>query len=424
MGRFAVYTVGCKVNQAESEELRAELVERGHSPVSDPSEADLCVVNTCLVTAESERKTRKLIRALKRKGAGRVLAAGCYPQVKREELMASTGVDYVLPNSRKDLWAEYVAALLPPGEEGEKDSRTTRTRGFIKVQDGCERRCSYCIVPAARGPERSLSPREAAAKAERWLCRGVKELVLCGVNLGRYEGGPGYDLGGLVRYLLRLGEGFRIRLSSIEPEDLQSRWFLEWMESGRVCPHVHLPLQSGSAETLRDMGRGYNPEEYLELVEELRAVWPSATLTTEVIVGYPGETDDAFADTWRVLERASPSRLHVFRFSPRPGTPAWEKRESVDTREAAERSLLLRNWARKERLRYAASRRGGDCAVLVEKVKRQGAGWTAEGTTEDYLKARIMNLDFPAKPGGLIKGRICAVDGDVAILDGGSVRAE
>ncbi len=405
MGKVALYSLGCKVNQAENQELAMELARLGHLLVRDPAEADLCVVNTCTVTAESDRKCRKLMRSLMRRGARGLVVAGCYAEVDPEGVSRLPGVVELIPNRDKEGWAERIHRLLPGPGEPEAPAET-RSRGFIKVQDGCERRCSYCVVPLARGPERSRDPKEVLEVAARLLRRGCRELVLSGVNLGRYGRGEGYDLRDLVREVLEMGEGFRVRLSSVELEDLRAEWLRDWSRERRVCPHLHVPLQSGDDRILRDMGRGYDSRRFLEMAEMLRHLWPEAALTTEVIVGYPGEDRLAYRNTVEVLERAGVSRVHVFRFSPRPGTRAWDRRGEVDPEEAERRSERLRRLAEEWRLSYIRRHLGERRDLLVEGEGVRGGDRVWLGTTEDYIKAFMPHVEPAPVPGSLMRVRL------------------
>ncbi|MBC7248452.1 MAG: MiaB/RimO family radical SAM methylthiotransferase [Actinobacteria bacterium] len=423
MGRVAIFTLGCKVNQAECEELALALVEAGHEVVREPGLADLCVVNTCTVTAESDRKCRKLVRRLARDGARRIAVAGCLVQVHPQAVRDLPGVALMLDNGMKEGWLEHVESLIPPADEGERRRPSLRSRAFVKVQDGCERGCSYCIVPRARGAERSRPPREVMETALRRLEEGCRELVLCGVNLGRYRWGDGYDLASLVSDLLGLADGLRVRLSSIELEDLQERWLLAWSGENRVCPHLHLPLQSGDEGILREMGRGYGPGDFLAVAEMMRDCWPHAALTSEVIVGYPGESETAFARTVDVLRRAGVSRLHVFRFSPRPGTRDWQRRGEADREAAGRRSAALRRLAESWRLGYIERHTGERRTMLVERVSPRGGEGVVLGTTEDYIKA-VMPCSSPdISPGMLLEVRIEGVRGaraEVSAVMGGA----
>lgn len=409
MGKVAIYTLGCKVNQAESEELAMGLSLRGHRLVDDPASADLCVVNTCTVTAESDRKCRKLIRWLHRRGASNLVVAGCYAEVDPGTLSSLPGVHLLLPNRRKEGWLEEIHALLPPPEKERGGLHSGRSRGFLKVQDGCERNCSYCIVPRARGPERSRPPGEVMETASGYLARGCGELVLSGVNLGRYRWGKNYDLASLVGELLEMEGDFRVRLSSIELEDLRDEWVEEWSAKKEVCPHLHIPLQSGDDGILRDMGRGYLSKDFLELADVMRRRWPRAALTTEVIVGYPGESREAFLRTVEVLRRAEVSRVHVFRFSPRPGTRAWRRREEVDPEEAERRSEYLRRLAERWRLEYINRHQGETRFLLVERKIIDGGRRIALGTTEDYIKAFLLDPPPELAPGSTVQVRLTGV---------------
>ncbi|MBN2026262.1 MAG: MiaB/RimO family radical SAM methylthiotransferase [Actinobacteria bacterium] len=410
MADVAVFTVGCKVNQAESEELKSGLQARGHSIVRHAEATELCVVNTCTVTAESDRKCRKLIRWLARNGGGAIVAAGCYAEVNPRELEALPGVIRVLPNRRKDGWLEEIDSLLGGGGCGHREPDTRRARAFLKVQDGCERACSYCIVPLARGGERSRAVKEVLNGVEACADKGVRELVLCGINLGRYTQGPGKDLAYLVREILSSGTGFRVRLSSIELEDLRTTWLEEWAGSDRVCPHIHLPLQSGDDKILRDMGRGYSASDYREMAGKLRDIWPGAALTAEVIVGYPGEDEAAFRSTLGVLEEARPSRVHVFRFSPRPGTRAWSRRAEFDCKAAESRSAELRKLAERWRLGYIEECRGGLRRFLVEVVEERNGGRIALGTTEDFIKGIMEGVPAGIEPGQVILSEVRGIE--------------
>jgi threonylcarbamoyladenosine tRNA methylthiotransferase MtaB len=424
MPKVALLNIGCKVNQAELEELGLDLVRAGIELVRDPIKADLCVLNTCTVTAESDRKCRKAVKSLVSRGA-RLVVAGCFAQRFMEDIERLPGVKAVITNAEKESWAKRVMELLLPSLKEEPSTvpekgeiARFRARGFLKVPEGCERQCSYCRVPGGRGGERSLDPRAVLQRAEELLQQGVEELVICGTNLGRYSW-KGLDLGGLVGEILALGGSFRVRLSSVEPEDLKEEWVLGWRNSGRVCPHLHLPLQSGSARLLRDMGRGYGPAEFLGLWERVSGTWPGCVLTTEVIVGYPGENDQDFAETVKVLKSTKPVKLHVFRYSPRQGTRAALRADQVDPSVKARRSRQLIELGRELRCKYMHDRVGGRCRMVVEEVCKGIAGLEARGTTEDYLKGRIIldrEADHQRLVGRTVEGIIVGVEGEEVLV--------
>ncbi len=417
MAKVAVFTIGCKVNQGESEELKMRLAEAGHAIATEPAVADLCVVNTCTVTAESDRKCRKLIRSLCKQGANAIAVAGCYAEVAAEELESLPAVVAIIPNSDKGSWERRIGALLEESSGKEQAPALSKTRAFIKVQDGCERGCSYCIVPQARGAEWSRPLDEVVALARKWLAMGTRELVLCGINLGKYRPERGFDLGCLVEELLSLQEDFRIRTSSIELEDMNMSWLKAWSASqGRVCPHLHFPLQSGDESILADMGRGYKPSDFMDACRKAREEWPLATVTTEVIVGYPGESDKAFHHTVEILEAIRPSRVHVFPFSRRPGTRAWHKQEAVSHGVIAERCAELRGLAEEWRVSYVRERVGQEARLLVEKIVGSKQP-VAMGTTEDYIKGALLDPPEDLRQGCVIAAKITGVRDGLAELE-------
>jgi threonylcarbamoyladenosine tRNA methylthiotransferase MtaB len=247
--------------------------------------------------------------------------------------------------------------------------------------------------------------------------RGSGEIVLCGINLGRYDQGRGKDLACLVREIMLAGEGYRVRLSSIELEDLRMEWLEEWSENGRVCPHLHLPLQSGDEGILRDMGRGYGPDDFLAAADDLRCKWPRAALTTEVIVGYPGESEGAFRHTLEVLEAARPSRVHVFRFSPRPGTKAWGRSDVPSPQVMEARSTILRELAEAWRLGYIEEHRGRLRAMLVEKKVAGDGQVNTYGTTEDFIKGVARGPCQQSRAGEIVTVEIRGTLNGIALLE-------
>ncbi len=417
MADVALYAIGCKVNQAENDELAMGLEKAGHSITSDVATADLCVVNTCTVTAESDRKSRKIIRMLNRYGASATVVAGCYAEVCPEELRFLPGVVRVIPNTHKDNLLEEILDMLPQPEGNAEKTVPRRARGFVKVQDGCERNCSYCIVPRARGRERSRPTREILEIVSELITAGIREIVLCGVNLGRYNRGPGKDLAYLMRHILAIGDDHRVRLSSIEPEDLKEEWVSEWSADKRVCPHLHLPLQSGDEDILRDMGRGYSPIGFLHEVGSIYNLWPRVALTSEVIVGYPGESPGAFQNTVSLLKQVRPSRVHVFRFSARRGTKAWGREDGVSSAEIERRSQTIRRLAEEWRLGYIEDRKGEMRDMLVESLTVTDDEVSATGTTEDYIKGYSSGLPENVKTGEILRLEICGVKDGRALLN-------
>lgn len=388
-------TLGCKVNRAESEDIAEALLDGGVELVAEDL-AEVVIVNTCTVTGEADAKARKAVRrALAASAAPVVVVTGCLAAVDASGL-AALG-NHVVVEPEKSLVASRVAALLgadstagashAAARRGAHTGGEFRTRVPLKVQDGCDAYCAYCIVPHARGGPRSVALAEAVARAGVLVAGGSREIVVTGINLGRYsDPQSGADLSTLVRALAETGIA-RLRLSSIEPLDLTPRLLAALAETGAACPHLHVPLQSGSDRVLSAMGRGYSVRQFLDRLEAAREAIPGLAVTTDVIAGFPGESDDDFAETVSACRSAAFAKLHVFRYSPRLGTPAAEMPSQVVPEERAARARVLRELGGELRAAYVASRRDSVDDVLVETV-RSG---TAEGTTPDYLRVR-----FPA----------------------------
>jgi len=367
----------------------------GHLLVCGPAEANICVVNTCAVTAGAERKTRHLLRALARANpAARIAAVGCAATLAPEPLSRLPGVVWVVPNAEKERVVEIVASSPSPvplpsfsakgREECRKEGVRARTRAFVKVQDGCDNHCTYCVVRTLRGPASSRPLEAVVAEVRALVAAGRQEAVLTGVNLGSY----GRDLG-MERGLVRLVEALlartglsRLRLSSLEPWDLDEPFLRLWADA-RLCRQLHLPLQSGCDTTLRRMARPITTERYARLVEAARAAVPDLALTTDVMVGFPGEDETTFAESLAFVERMGFARLHVFPFSPRPRTPAARLAGQVPPQ--ARRQRARRMWDLGARLAERFRRRfvGREMKVLWEHRRADGL-W--RGLTDNYLR--------------------------------------
>jgi threonylcarbamoyladenosine tRNA methylthiotransferase MtaB len=360
---------------------------------------NLCVVNSCAVTARAEGKSRQLTRRLRRQHPGAIVAlVGCYPELRRAEAAAAAGADVVLGTGDRDRLAGLLrerglpaagpeaaaaAPVLPGAFAGE------RTRAVVKVQDGCEQRCTYCVIPYVRGPSRSRPPEEVAREVGRLVEAGFKEVVLTGIHLGAWGldlEPPGRSLSDLVREVLDVPGLARLRLSSIEPLEVTGALVDLMASDRRVCRHLHLPLQSGSDAVLEKMNRPYTAGEYLAVVERVRARVPLLGLTTDVMVGFPGETDEDFERTLEVVRRARFSRLHVFRFSRRPGTPAADLPGQVPTPVKKARSEELIRLGRHLGRDFRESLIGRTLEVLVERLVAPGEG---EGLTDNYVRVRF-----------------------------------
>lgn len=403
--RIYFETLGCKLNQAEIEALMRQALAAGHQVVQDPALADWAVVNTCTVTHVAERKSRQALRRLHRLNpAMRVAVIGCFAEISPVEAAQIEGVALVLSNARKEEALREIARQCgePLPEErffaGGIRLAGGHTRALVKVQDGCDNACTYCIVSTARGPSRSCPPQVVIEEVRARLEEGYREVVLTGVNLGAYgrDGGisavlpqeAGWSLARLVRVLLDLPGDWRLRLSSIEPWDVTSELLDLWPHP-KLCRHLHLPLQSGSDAALRRMGRGYTTADYLDLVLTLRARVPEVSLSTDIIVGFPGEGEAEFADTVAFVERCAFSRLHVFRYSPRPGTPAAEMKGAVPPIVAQARSQRLMALGQTLAERFHRQYVGREVLVLFESAQNRGLEVIWDGLTDNYIRVEV-----------------------------------
>ncbi len=374
MPTLRTHTLGCKVNQYETELVREGLARAGYEEAAEGAAADLCVVNTCTVTSEGDSKSRQVIRRLARRNPGaRIVVMGCYATRAPEELAALPQVAEVVTDKREipDLLGRYGVIDVPEGLSRFGD----RHRAYVKVQDGCLLRCSYCIIPYVR-PEMHSRPLASIVEEVRRLSEnGYREIVLTGIHLGHYgvdfnRGRPKHEwtrLSHLVRELAELPGDFRLRLSSIEANEV-TRELVEVLRehAGRVCPHLHVCLQSGSDRILLRMKRRWGAQRFLDRCRLLREALELPALTTDVIVGFPGETEADFAATCRTAEAAGFSKIHIFPFSPRKGTPAAEYSDQVSPEVRAERCRRLAELETRLRQEYFQRLVGRKLQVLVE----------------------------------------------------------
>jgi threonylcarbamoyladenosine tRNA methylthiotransferase MtaB len=396
---FSIQTLGCKVNQADSEAIAAALIARGLRPAPATEAADVVVVNTCTVTHLGDRSSRQAISQARRAAPeATIVATGCYAQVAPQAVAALPGVDVVVPNTAKAALADAIVPLPPnrpgvpvpvfPAAENVDDRLLAeilgKTRVQVKVQDGCDNRCTYCIVPTARGASRSRSLADIVAFVRRKAAAGIQEVVLTGIHLGDYHPTPATDLGDLLAALLAETDIPRIRVSSLEPEDFRLEWLAHWANP-RLCRHLHLPLQSGSDALLRRMARRYTSDRYRTIAHAAFAAIPGLALTTDIIAGFPGETDADAAQTLALAEELSFAKLHVFRFSPRAGTAAARMRPQVaePVKRARAEALLALN----DRLAQAFRARHVGQRVRVLWESRKPWGW--EGLTDNYLRVEL-----------------------------------
>ncbi len=391
-------SVGCRLNQSEIEIYARQFRQAGYELVASPEGADLAVVNTCAVTAQAASDSRQKIRQAARLGAQEVAVTGCWSTLNPRGALALPAVGRVVPNAQKD---HLVADLLQiPQETFELEplarqlvpGARLRTRAFIKVQDGCDNRCAFCVTTLARGRGRSRPISEVIADIQAALDGGSQEVVITGVHLGSWGAdlSPGMRLGQLVKAILGETDVPRLRLSSLEPWDVEADFFRLW-ENPRLCRHLHLPLQSGSAATLRRMARNTTPESFEVLVDAARAAIPGVAITTDVIVGFPGESEDEFAESLDFIRRMRFSGGHVFTYSERHGTPAARMPDQVPHPLRKERNAYMRGALSKAATQYQSLFLGSVLPVLWESAAALGPqGWRMSGLTDNYLRVTAL----------------------------------
>ena len=437
---FFVQNFGCRATQADGAALERELAHRGLVRTAEARAADLVVLNTCTVTASADEDARQAIRRLSRNNPGcRILVTGCYAQRAPNELAALPGVSWVVGNSHKNRIGEIVAgngalvplsglrpAPAPPVQEapsvpdrpqvivGDVFAHTEllaapvfgagaeRTRPNVKIQDGCNNRCSFCIIPAVRGRSRSLRPEAVLAQVRELEHAGYREIVLTGINLGRYgrDLEPRLGFPAIVHAILRETTIERVRLSSVEPLDFTDELLELMAGSSRIARHVHAPLQSGSDRVLRRMRRRYRVAQYEQRLLRAHQLLPEAAFGADVMVGFPGETNEDFEQTRALVERLPFTYLHVFTYSRREGTPAVNMPDQVPARVARERNRLLRELAGRKNLEFRRRQLGGRLSVI-----------TLEGgsaLSDNYLKVHLCGP--PLGPNRIVEALITEIE--------------
>lgn len=390
--KIALETLGCKLNQAESESLARQFVQAGYELVEHPNEADVYILNTCTVTRTADAKARHLLRSAHRQNSDIfIIATGCYAQRAAVELKNIEGVNCVIDNSEKDNLLQVVQKIPQKAQTIKEPTATAaafRTRSFIKIQDGCRNFCAYCIVPYVRSNENSIAPERILNEIKLREAEGYQEVVLTGTRVGGYRF-SGLDLRGLLERILNETNIPRIRLSSLQPQEISLELIKLW-RNNRLCPHFHLSLQSGSAEVLKRMKRHYTPADYQRVVKLIRREVPAVAITTDIIVGFPGETDKEFVESREFCQEIGFARIHVFSYSLRSGTEAAGMTGQVPDKINKERSqqmlALAEESARKFKERFA----GESMDVLWEKQTDDG-DWT--GITGNYIRVFVKSED-------------------------------
>ncbi|QDU36869.1 Threonylcarbamoyladenosine tRNA methylthiotransferase MtaB [Maioricimonas rarisocia] len=389
-------TLGCKVNQYETQLVKEALEQNGYREAADGETADLCVVNTCTVTSEGDSKSRKTIRQLARQNPGtRTIVMGCYATRDPSTVSELPGVFEVVTDKRElpDVLGRQGVHDMPGGIsyfEGRK-------RAYVKVQDGCILKCTYCIIPQVRPGLRSRTPQEIEDEVRRLIDNGYKEIVIAGIHVGHYgvdttrgkSGRKPYRLWHLFRQLDRIPGDWRMRLSSVECNEVNDDFISAAADCEHLCPQFHPALQSGSETVLRRMRRRYSVKRFLERLEQFRERIPQVAFTTDVIVGFPGETDEEFEETMDTCREAQFLKIHVFPFSPRKSTPAATFEDQVSPEVRRERCQRLAHLERELAQRYYEAHVNGTLEVLVERTSERNAGWV-RGTDRHYIP-----VEFP-----------------------------
>jgi threonylcarbamoyladenosine tRNA methylthiotransferase MtaB len=403
--KVAFYTLGCKLNFSETSTIARNFTNEGFKRVEFEDSADIYVINTCSVTDNADKRFKTIVKqALKKNEDAFLIAVGCYAQLKPEELAAVDGVDLVLGATEKFNVTSYINDLSK-NDVGEVHSCEIsdadfyvgsysigdRTRAFLKVQDGCDYKCTYCTIPLARGISRSDTLENVIHNAKEISSKGIKEIVLTGVNIGDYGKGEfgnkkhEHTFLELVKELDKVDGIHRLRISSIEPNLLKDETIDFVATSNSFVPHFHIPLQSGSDELLKKMKRRYLRKVYTDRVSKIKEVMPNACIGVDVIVGFPGETDELFLETYNYLNDLDISYLHVFTYSERPNTEAVEMEGVVPKKVRAKRSKMLRGLSVKKRRAFYESQLGNTLTVLFESENKEGY---IHGFTENYVKVK------------------------------------
>jgi threonylcarbamoyladenosine tRNA methylthiotransferase MtaB len=385
-------TVGCRLNQAEVEAMAGQFRAAGHEIVATAERADLAVVNTCAVTSAAASDSRSAIRRAALAGARQIVPTGCWATLQPDQALKLPGVERTITNDCKDSLVEELLGVERHSFDAEPMAREPlpgarrRTRLFVKVQDGCDNRCTFCVTTIARGASRSRTTEAVCRDIASAVAGGTQEVVLTGVHLGAWGRDLGTDLYALVRAVLAEARLARLRLSSLEPWDLDAKFFSLWRDP-RLCPHLHLPLQSGCASTLRRMARKTTPDSFRRLLESARVAIPDVAITTDVIAGFPGETEAEFEASLEFVQTMHFAGGHAFTYSARPGTVAARRADQVPEAIRRRRTRDYLEAFAEAAERFRRSSVGQTRSVLWESaIPVPGAGWQLAGLTDNYIR--------------------------------------
>ena len=425
MRRVFLASLGCKTNQYESAAIEQAILAQGHTMVARGESADVCVINSCTVTGYTDYQCRQLVRRCQRANPqAAVIVTGCYAQAYGEKVGQLPGIDYIIGNSNKATIPQLIATaakrkspqyLVTSPSSGPIFAGAScmpgRTRALVKIQDGCDSFCSYCIVPYARGRSRSLPAEEVKREVIAIEKKGFKEVVLTGIHLGSYgkDLGNGVDFSSLVGLLVKEFPDLRIRLSSLEPQEVTPELIELMSRQGNLCPHLHLSLQSGDNSVLRRMRRGYEVEEYISLIRELADQVPDICLGADIIAGFPGESEAGFNTTYQLLAELPLSYLHVFPYSLREGTAAASFPDQLDPRVIKKRAGELGRLAATKKNGYLARFQGKIMPVLIEGSRDKQTG-RFKGLSRNYLTILMEGDDSMVNEEVLVK--VSRVEGE------------
>lgn len=414
MKKVSFKTLGCRLNQYETDAMVSEFHKGGYEIVEFSDDADVCVINTCTVTNQSDQKSRNIIsQAAGRNPDAVVVVAGCMVNNHKADLEKNERITYVVDNEHKNnifslVDGHFRGEIVHPDQMPsdifgyETVDKSLHTRTSIKVQDGCDNFCTFCIIPSVRGAAVSRNPIDIYENIRRVTDNGFKEVVITGVNIGRYDFG-GLRFENLLENILEIPGDFRVRISSIEPDGFGPD-FPKLFSHPKLAPHLHLCLQSGSDPILLKMRRMYNVKTFMGIINEFRKLYPRFNFTSDVIVGFPGETEEDFAQTLKVAEEAAFSHIHTFRYSVRKGTRAERMENQIPEKVKASRSALVRAVSEANKLAYHSSMIGQEQTVLVERILQRGV---VKGYGEHYLP--ISFRDPKGQPNSFVKVKIESV---------------
>jgi threonylcarbamoyladenosine tRNA methylthiotransferase MtaB len=384
--RIAFYTLGCRSNQYETRKIKGELKDYTFEEVPFHEFADIYIINTCTVTSDGDKKSRQAARkAIKINPNGVIIITGCYVEREPAFLTEDSSNIHYFKNTEKQEIVPYLKKILQKSSKP-KNERSYRVRRNLMIENGCENFCKYCIVPFVRGKIKSVSLHKVIGEAKKMASSGVREIILTGINLGTYGKDSGDKLIDVIKEISEIPEILRIRLSSIEPMYLTRALIKDFSKIDRLCPYFHIPLQSGDNKMLNIMGRNYTVDEYRKIIEYIREKIGNAAIGTDIIFGYPNERDAEFTNTVNFVRGVGFSRIHVFPFSPRPGTEAYKIKDSIDSHnKIRERKQILLELRKNLQIQHARQFFNTKVEVLVEKE--------GEGLTRNFIRVKSKELD-------------------------------